>query len=315
MANKYRYKRSWKNYLLDANYQLRFTLTMVAVAAGLMAPLGWWVSEKAARATEVALNEIDGIRCPEILSAAATAAAPAASDENVIVEDLLDESADPTSSPPPPEEPDVEEPSAAEEGSGAAEDVDEGERPRALIKVDIDDSEMPDAPVVVVGEMRNDPATAEQIAESKVARERCLKHIKARKSSVRDRKSLIRTVMVVSGIFLLLGLGAYGIKTTHRVAGPLFKVGLYLAKLEKNVYDTVYNLRKGDQLVEFYDHFKAAHAGVTKMQEEDRDRLREAIALAKDAGLVEKDAELASLVTELERLLAEKEESLANDEA
>ena len=33
-----------------------------------MAPLGWWVSEKAERATEVALNEIDGIRCPELLS-------------------------------------------------------------------------------------------------------------------------------------------------------------------------------------------------------------------------------------------------------
>ena len=69
MANNKGYKRSWKNYLLDPSYQLRFTLTMLAVAAGLMAPLGWWVSQKATTATEVALNQIDEIRCPEVLSA------------------------------------------------------------------------------------------------------------------------------------------------------------------------------------------------------------------------------------------------------
>ena len=70
--------------------------------------------------------------------------------------------------------------------------------------------------------------------------------------------------------------------------GPLFKVGLYLDKLEENQYTTVYDLRKGDQLVEFYEHFKAAHSGITKMQEEDRDRLRDAIALAEEAGLAGK---------------------------
>ena len=341
MANQPRYKRSWKNYLLDANYQLRFTLTMLAVAAGLMAPLGYWVSEKASRATEVALNQIDGIRCPTELSNK-PAAGPDGDNRNEspVELDLLDEGAVlpgdevPEAAPldsdagasaeaPGPVVPvDPSKPGAdgeskeSDEAAGNALPAVEGEeeeRVRPKIQVDIDDSEMPDDPVVVVGEMEVAPHTAAQIEHSKKLRQQCLAHIVNEKASVIGRKQLIRNVMLISGLLLLMGLGVYGIKTTHRVAGPLFKVGLYLAKLQRNVYDTVYNLRKGDQLVEFYTHFKDAHAGVTKMQEEDRDRLRDAIALAKDANLTEKSPELTTLVTELEELLAETEASLGQD--
>lgn len=325
MANNKGYKRSWKNYLLDPSYQLRFTLTMLAVAAGLMAPLGWWVSQKATTATEVALNQIDEIRCPDVLSAVAPeAVTPSPSPSNAVVEDLLNED---TQEAPVREEAipgDVvkeEEPVAGDSEAPVAEppalDVDgdavEGEvrRERPDIKVNIDDSEMPVAPkVVVVGKIKERPPTPEEIQKSKVARDACLADVAAQRDSVQGRKSLITLVMLISGVVLLLGLGIYGIKTTHRVAGPLFKVGLYLKKLENNIYDTVYNLRKGDQLVEFYDHFKDAHAGVTAMQKEDRDRLKDAIKLAKEAGLAEKSEELAASIAELERLLVEKEESI-----
>lgn len=319
MAKQQAYKRSWKNYLLDPGYQLRFTLTMVAVAAGLMAPLGYWVSEKANRATEVALNQLDGVRCPDVLVVGPSNGATTLG-EDLLEEDLLDES---------PNEGDLLDEAAvgidevaevaSDEVAEVASDDDgddaEPERQRAVIKVEIDDSEMPDAPVVVVGEMQEAAATPAEIQESKRVREHCLQDIVTQKTAIEDRKSLIRIVMVLSGLFLLLGLGVYGIKTTHGVAGPLFKVGLYLAKLEKNIYDTVYNLRKGDQLVAFYDHFKSAHAGARRMQEEDRDRLREAIALAKDADLTSKNPEMATVVAELEQLLANREASLDQDKA
>lgn len=320
MANNKGYKRSWRNYLLDPSYQLRFTLTMLAVAAGLMAPLGWWVSQKATTATEVALNQIDEIRCPEVLTASVAAPAtptPTPTDTEDVA-DLLNED--------PPKDvvsAAVEEPAAVDEPVGDDDELapvgeppavdeaspDSDERPeRAPIKVNIDDSEMPE--VVVVGAIEERPPTPEEIQKSVAARDACLAKVAGRRDSVQGRKSLITIVMLISGVVLLLGLGVYGIKTTHRVAGPLFKVGLYLKKLENNIYDTVYNLRKGDQLVEFYDHFKDAHAGVTKMQEEDRDRLKDAIKLAREAGLADKSEELAASIAELERLLAEKEESL-----
>ena len=67
----------------------------------------------------------------------------------------------------------------------------------------------------------------------------------------------------------MLGLAIYGIKMTHKVAGPLFKVSLYLAKMRDGRFDKVYNLRKGDQLVDFYEHFKTAHAGVVQLEQDD----------------------------------------------
>jgi hypothetical protein len=57
-------------------------------------------------------------------------------------------------------------------------------------------------------------------------------------------------VLIVTGLALMMGLAVYGIKMTHKVAGPLFKVSLYLAKMRDGRYDKVWNLRKGDQLVD-----------------------------------------------------------------
>ena len=54
--------------------------------------------------------------------------------------------------------------------------------------------------------------------------------------------------LLATGALLVFGLTLYGIKMTHRVAGPLHKVTLYLDKLRDGTYDAVHNLRKGDQL-------------------------------------------------------------------
>jgi hypothetical protein len=104
---------------------------------------------------------------------------------------------------------------------------------------------------------------------------------------------------------LMLGLGLYGIKMTHKVAGPLFKVSLYFAKMRDGRLDKVYNLRKGDQLVDFYEHFKHAHAGIVTMEKDDIERIKATIKAAEDAGL----GDHAS-ITELRTLLARKEKSL-----
>ncbi len=112
-------------------------------------------------------------------------------------------------------------------------------------------------------------------------------------------------VLVGTGLALVIGLAVYGIKMTHRVAGPLFKVSLYLAKMKDGRYDKVWNLRKGDQLVEFYDHFKHAHAGVVALEKGDIEQLNAVIAAAKGAGAGDSDA-----VKELEALVARKEKAL-----
>ncbi len=110
-------------------------------------------------------------------------------------------------------------------------------------------------------------------------------------------------VLIATGLLLMFGLAIYGIKMTHKVAGPLFKVSLYLAKMRDGRYDKVWNLRKGDQLVDFYEHFKTAHAGVVALEKEDIEAIKAVIAAAEAAGAGES-------VGELRTILARKEKSI-----
>ena len=119
-----------------------------------------------------------------------------------------------------------------------------------------------------------------------------------------DRQRIL-WAMIATGILLVIGLAAYGLKMTHRVAGPLFKVSLYLTKMRAGRFDKVYNLRKGDQLVEFYDHFKLAHDGIVAMQREDISQVAAVIAAAEAAG-----AGAHPAVAQLRELLARKEKSI-----
>jgi hypothetical protein len=112
-------------------------------------------------------------------------------------------------------------------------------------------------------------------------------------------------VLIATGLMLMFGLAIYGIKMTHKVAGPLFKVSLYLAKMRDGRYDKVWNLRKGDQLVDFYEHFKTAHAGVVQLERADIEQIKNVIAAAEAAGAGEHEA-----VGELRTLLARKEKSI-----
>jgi hypothetical protein len=112
-------------------------------------------------------------------------------------------------------------------------------------------------------------------------------------------------VLIATGLMLMIGLAVYGIKMTHKVAGPLFKVSLYLAKMRDGRYDKVWNLRKGDQLVDFYEHFKSAHAGVVTLERGDIEQIKNVIAAAEAAGAGEHEA-----VGELRTLLARKEKSI-----
>jgi hypothetical protein len=87
-------------------------------------------------------------------------------------------------------------------------------------------------------------------------------------------------VLVGFGLLLSLVLSAYGIVLTHKIAGPLYKVTMYLDRLRDGKLGQVYNLRKGDELVEFFGHFKAAHDSLRERTQEDIALLEKAIAAA-----------------------------------
>ncbi len=188
------YKRSWKNLLINKKYQLRFTLFMVGLSTVLMVGLGFWVMRVANQTTEVSATSVRGTPCPKI---------PAIE----VVEELAPvpmKLPDPKAPEPPPEP------------------GEEGERPR--VNVQIDESSMTMTPAAM-------PVVPADLGEKVVAHWTCELKLAARLDGLERGRLRILWVLIGTGLLLVLGLAAYGIKMTHKVAGPLFKVGLYLGKM------------------------------------------------------------------------------------
>jgi hypothetical protein len=286
------YKRSWKNLLINKRYQLRFTLFMAGLAAVLIAALGYFVMFYADRTTTIGINRVISEPCPEVPTIETEVAAPT-----------------PT---PTPDQPDDQPPPDTGSGSGGGGKVIIGEMSMQTCD-DPDPAKRPeDCPAYVppAPPKPPKPAVPPDFADAAAQKWACEMRHKGAVAGLHDGRTRILLVLIASGIVLVLGLSIYGIKMTHRVAGPLYKVQLYLAKMRDGRLDKVYNLRKGDQLVAFYEHFKAGHAGVVSMEQADIARLKAILAVVdKDPAKFE-TPELAERVAELRSMLARKEKSL-----
>ena len=116
-------------------------------------------------------------------------------------------------------------------------------------------------------------------------------------------EKIMRVELIGFGLLLIIVLSIYGIVITHKVAGPLYKVTLHLDKIRDGKLGVVYNLRKGDELVDFFEHFKAAHDSLRTRTQQDIALLDRAIAALGDRGA-------QPLADELRASRQAKEESL-----
>ena len=294
------YKRSWKNLLLNKRYQLRFTLFMVGLSVVLMSglvfgtawidrvwPDDWrptWLTRvtshfywggvrgEADEATRVGEIGVLGDKCVDV-------PALVAEEEPGIAPTPMATTHGTDVVPPPPPAP-------------APTEADDGEEHHAHVVMT--DEEMTLVPVVPpdFGKKVIDHWTCEAKKWWKI-------------DQLWVNYARILWVLGASCVLLVVGLAVYGIKMTHKVAGPLFKVSLYFAKMRDGRLDKVYNLRKGDQLVEFYELFKTAHAGVVARERDDIAQLKEIVAAAEGAGLGDHDA-----TKQLRELIARKEKSV-----
>ena len=120
-----------------------------------------------------------------------------------------------------------------------------------------------------------------------------------------DRMLLI--AMVGFGVVLCLILAIYGIVITHKVAGPIYKISTYFTSIRDGRLGPVYNLRKGDQLQEFFEGFKSMHESLRQRAQEDVELLGRAVAVLERSGA---QGELAGALEALKTLKRKKEESL-----
>lgn len=114
-------------------------------------------------------------------------------------------------------------------------------------------------------------------------------------------------IMLISlaGILTLLVacIGAAGIFVTHKVAGPIFKMRRHLKEVTEGHLEVPWGLRKGDELVEFFDTFREMVGALRAEREAQIKRLQEIAQMAQ--GESPKVAEkLAEFEAELQRSLS-----------
>jgi len=111
------------------------------------------------------------------------------------------------------------------------------------------------------------------------------------------------------GVVLIISISAVGILITHKVAGPIFKVMGFFTRVRENRLGTVpMNLRKGDELQDFYNAFREMHQSLRERTEDDVRTLGEAMAVLESAAGTSPASQKA--LDDLRQLRRRKEESL-----
>lgn len=108
------------------------------------------------------------------------------------------------------------------------------------------------------------------------------------------------------GVVLVLSIAAAGIWITHKVAGPLFSIEGICARVRDNKLapSLRQQLRRGDELKEFYSTFREMYESLRTRTDRDVQVLGEAIARLEQTGAA------GETIQQLRRLREEKQASL-----
>jgi methyl-accepting chemotaxis protein len=111
------------------------------------------------------------------------------------------------------------------------------------------------------------------------------------------------------GVVLVISISAVGILITHKVAGPLFKITSFFARVRDNRLGVIpAKLRKGDELQDFYSSFREMHQALRAKVQEDVRVLGDTLSALESAG----GSVGQTAVEDLRQLKRRKEESLEN---
>jgi methyl-accepting chemotaxis protein len=130
----------------------------------------------------------------------------------------------------------------------------------------------------------------------------------------RDREVMLFLVLCLVG--LVLAITVLGIYVTHKVAGPIYVMSRYLRDIGSGSLRDVRNLRKGDELLEFYETFQKMLASLQDREKRDIAVLESTIGALRDqmqglsAGRVPAAEELSHTVEALAEMKKRKQEAL-----
>jgi nitrogen fixation/metabolism regulation signal transduction histidine kinase len=127
--------------------------------------------------------------------------------------------------------------------------------------------------------------------------------LKEQSAKLEQQQRAIGTALVLVLALLVVGVGLAGIVVTHRVAGPIYKMKRQLHELGEGNYKVPYPLRKGDELVDFFETFRTMVKRLRERQEQEIQLLDRAILNLREKTTEEELRELSSLRTNMQNSL------------
>ncbi len=260
-----RYKRSWRNYLIDKDYQLRSTIISVVIAASICTALGTLVIWQTRLANaEFKKQGEESTQLFERQRNHSTAlfrrTRGAATKDvkkllNVATEMLKVQLQD--------KDPDM----------------------RQLASIAMADLKKDDARIVA-RRAKEDKRLADRRALEDNERVIQRKKQDSEAAAKRSRREVILLIAIIAfGLVFLVVIFVFNIVITHRTAGPMFKMGRYMDEVREGTFTEVWNLRKGDQLVDLYGKFQAMHKAMKVREQEDVEILAATVAACEKADL------------------------------
>ena len=157
--------------------------------------------------------------------------------------------------------------------------VDEGRKVSEVVKMNIvEDPVYGDDPALKAAFEEGDKKYTEKLVDEQ-------RQLKAQSQALAKQHTTAALVLVIAlGVFVIF-VGLAGIVVTHKVAGPIFKMKRQITDVGEGHLKIPAKLRKGDELVDFFQAFDV-------MVHSLRDRQEKEIALLEDAiGKLEGKAE------------------------
>jgi nitrogen fixation/metabolism regulation signal transduction histidine kinase len=230
-----RYKRSFKNYLLDPHFQLKYTSLLVGIAVVLSAGLGlllWRASKEIGEQSQLTVQQ--GTETVEQGKKTVERGK-----EVIVQSDKVNQVVTSTMETCYADSPEMLETFRKD----AAKDQDR-----------------------LKDEQKKLEADAKFLADR-------AKDLENQKVEVEKRQAKLATALVLALLVLVLGIGVAGIVFTHKIAGPIFKMKRLLRQVGEGKLVVRERLRKGDELVHFFEVFEQMVETLRAGQKEEIDKI------------------------------------------
>lgn len=102
--------------------------------------------------------------------------------------------------------------------------------------------------------------------------------LKQQSSSIRSQQRTMLITLTTALTLLVVLIGFAGILVTHKVAGPIFKMKRQIRDVGEGHLRIPNKLRKGDELVDFFEAFETMVVNLRSRQQSEIDKLEQAIA-------------------------------------